>query len=159
VNNRETSQLGITYRGGPLAPETEPGTTTLRSGDRAPDSICSDPDRGTDIRLFDLFRGPQRTVLAFADTDRPTGNAPTQLHGSEVCTWVIDDRAQGALRDKGNITRAAYGVSGLTTFLIRPDGYVGADRARVAIAQGEPDEAERDAHDALAGAADDGKIN
>lgn len=32
-------------------------------------------------------------------------------------------------------------------------------RARVAIAQGEPDEAERDAHDALAGAADDGKIN
>jgi FAD binding domain len=126
VLNRETSQLGITYRGGPLAPETEPGTTTLRPGDRAPDSICSDPDRGTDIRLFDLFRGPQWTVLAFADNDRPTGNAPTQLHGSEVGTWVIDDRAQGALRDKGNITRAAYGVTGPTTFLIRPDGYVGA---------------------------------
>jgi len=69
-------------------------------------------------------RGPQWTVLAFADTD--TGNAPTQLHGSEVRTWVIDDRAQGALRDKGNTTRAAYGVTGPTTFLIRPDGYVGA---------------------------------
>jgi 2-polyprenyl-6-methoxyphenol hydroxylase-like FAD-dependent oxidoreductase len=126
VLNRETSQLGITYRGGPLAPETEPGTTTLRPGDRAPDSICSDPDSGTDIRLFDLFRGPQWTVLAFADNDRPTGNARTQLHGSEVRTWVIDDRAQGALRDEGNITRAAYGVTGPTTFLIRPDGYVGA---------------------------------
>jgi hypothetical protein len=157
VNNRETSQLGITYRGGPLAPETEPGTTTLRSGDRAPDSICSDPDRGTDIRLFDLFRGPQRTVLAFADTDRPTGNAPTQLHGSEVCTWVIDDRAQGALREKGNITRAAYGVSGLTTFLIRPDGYVGAI-ATTGAADTVLDTFRR-LPDALAGAADDGKIN
>jgi 2-polyprenyl-6-methoxyphenol hydroxylase-like FAD-dependent oxidoreductase len=124
VINRETSQLGITYRGGPLAPETEPGTATLRPGDRAPDSICSDPDSGTDIRLFDLFRGPHWTVLTFGDTD--TADAPTQLHGSEVRTWVIDDRAQGALRDKGNITRAAYGVTGPTTFLIRPDGYVGA---------------------------------
>jgi 2-polyprenyl-6-methoxyphenol hydroxylase-like FAD-dependent oxidoreductase len=124
VVNRKTSQLGITYRGGPLAPETEPGTTTLRPGDRAPDSICSDPDSGTDIRLFDLFRGPHWTVLAFADTD--TRTAPTQLHGSEVRTWVIDDRAQGALRDKGNTTRAAYGVTEPTTFLIRPDGYVGA---------------------------------
>jgi 2-polyprenyl-6-methoxyphenol hydroxylase-like FAD-dependent oxidoreductase len=124
VINRKTSQLGITYRGGPLAPETEPGTTTLWPGDRAPDSICSDPDSGTDIRLFDLFRGPHWTVLTFADID--TANAPTQLHGSEVRTWVIDDRAQGALRDKGNTARAAYGVTGPTTFLIRPDGYVGA---------------------------------
>jgi 2-polyprenyl-6-methoxyphenol hydroxylase-like FAD-dependent oxidoreductase len=124
VNNRETSQLGITYRGGPLAPETEPGTTTLRPGDRAPDSICADPDSGTDIRLFDLFRGPHWTVLVFADTD--AGDVPTQLHGSDVRTWVIDDRAHGALRDKGNTTRAAYGVTGPTAFLIRPDGYVGA---------------------------------
>ena len=124
VNNRETSQLGITYRCGPLAPETEPRTTTLWPGDRAPDSICSDPDSGTDIRLFDLFRGPHWTVLVFNGID--TVNAPTQLHGSEVRTWVIDDRAQGALRDKGNTTRAAYGVTGPTTFLIRPDGYVGA---------------------------------
>jgi 2-polyprenyl-6-methoxyphenol hydroxylase-like FAD-dependent oxidoreductase len=124
VNNRETSQLGITYRGGPLAPETEPGTTTLHAGDRAPDSICSDPASGTDVRLFDLFRGPHWTVLAFADTDIDT--APIQLHGSEVRTWVIDDRAQGALRDQNDSTRAAYGVTGPTTFLIRPDGYVGA---------------------------------
>ncbi|HEU4362845.1 MAG TPA: hypothetical protein VFR27_15260 [Mycobacterium sp.] len=41
-------------------------------------------------------------------------------------TWVIDNRAQGALRDKGNIARAADGGTGPTTFLIRPDGYVGA---------------------------------
>jgi hypothetical protein len=89
-----------------------------------PDSICSDPDGGTDVRLFDLFRGPQWTVLAFADNE--TGSVPTQLHGGEVRTWAIDDRAQGALRDKGNTTRAAYGVTGPTTFLIRPDGYMGA---------------------------------
>ena len=124
VLNRETSQLGITYRDGPLAPETEPGTPTLHAGDRAPDSVCSDPASGTDIRVFDLLRGPHWTVLAFADTD--TDTAPTELHGSEVRTWVIDDRAQGALRDKNNATRAAYGVTGPTTFLIRPDGYVGA---------------------------------
>jgi hypothetical protein len=96
----------------------------IRPGDRALDSICSDPISGNDIRLFDLFRGPHWTVLVFADTD--TDNAPKQLHSSEVLTWVIDDQAPGALRDKGNITRAAYGVTGPTTFLIRPDGYVGA---------------------------------
>ena len=124
VVNRKTSQLGITYRGGPLAPETGCGTTTLRPGDRAPDSICWDPNSGTDVRLFDLFRGPHWTVLAFAGTD--TGDAPIHLYGSEVRTWVIDHRAPGALRDKGNTTRAAYGVTGATTFLIRPDGYVGA---------------------------------
>lgn len=124
VLNRETSQLGITYRGGPLAPETEPGTGMLSPGDRAPDSICSDPYGGTDIRFFDLFRGPHWSVLVFADAH--TGDAPMQLHGSEVRTWVIDDHAHGALRDKGDTTRAAYGVTGPTTFLIRPDGYLGA---------------------------------
>jgi 2-polyprenyl-6-methoxyphenol hydroxylase-like FAD-dependent oxidoreductase len=124
VLNRETSQLGITYRGGPLAPETEPDATTLRPGDRAPDSICSDPNSGTDIRLFDLFRGPQWTVLTFADTE--TGTAPTELYGSEVRTWMVGNQVHGALRDKGNTTHAAYGVTGPTTFLIRPDGYVGA---------------------------------
>jgi hypothetical protein len=64
--------------------------------------------------------------LVFADTDTDTDNAPTQLHGSQVRTWVIDDRAHGALRDTANTTRAAYGVTRPTTFLIRPDGYVGA---------------------------------
>jgi 2-polyprenyl-6-methoxyphenol hydroxylase-like FAD-dependent oxidoreductase len=125
VNNRETSQLDITYHSGPLAPETALATTTLRPGDRAPDSICSDPNTGTDIRLFDLFRGPHWTVLVFANTG-PTGDAATQLHGIDVHTWTIADAVQGALNDKGGITRSAYGVSGPTTFLIRPDGYVGA---------------------------------
>lgn len=64
-------------------------------------------------------------MLLFANTG-PTGCAPTQLHGIDVHTWMIDDRTQGALNDKGNITRTAYGASGPTTFLIRPDGYVGA---------------------------------
>src|SRR5690625_3546929 len=40
----EERQLGITYHGGPLAPDTTSVTKTLRVGDRAPDAPCSGPN-------------------------------------------------------------------------------------------------------------------
>ncbi|MBO0878719.1 MAG: FAD-dependent monooxygenase, partial [Pseudonocardia sp.] len=66
---RETQQLDIGYAGGPLAPETGDGDVdgsgVLCAGDRAPDAPGLRRADGTAVRLFDLFRGPHLTLLAF----------------------------------------------------------------------------------------------
>jgi 2-polyprenyl-6-methoxyphenol hydroxylase-like FAD-dependent oxidoreductase len=56
VVNEDTSQLGITYHGGPLAATDVAGNAILHAGDRAPDGAVHDLDTGNELRLFDLFR-------------------------------------------------------------------------------------------------------
>ncbi|WP_018348453.1 FAD-dependent monooxygenase [Longispora albida] len=97
----ETHQLHLGYRGGPLAP---PGTGPLQPGDRAPDA----PVGGG--RLFELFRGPRWTLLAF-------GDAPLADLGPAVRTFAVDD-VDGHARE-------AYGLTGSCLVLVRPDGHVG----------------------------------
>jgi hypothetical protein len=109
----EERQLGLSYYGGPLAPTAVPATRTLRVGDRAPDAPYDGP-RGK--RLFEAFRGPQFTLLAFG-----SGAAAV----SEQLTW----RTGGAALQRiviGNAEPAAdaYGITGDALVLIRPDGYV-----------------------------------
>jgi 2-polyprenyl-6-methoxyphenol hydroxylase-like FAD-dependent oxidoreductase len=112
LRNDEERQLSLSYHGTPLAPSTSARTEKLRVGDRAPDGRY-----GSD-RLFNAFRGPHFTLLAFdcaPTVDWPTAGAP--LH------WVtIASTAHQLRRD--------YGVAKPTHILIRPDGYVGhiADR-------------------------------
>lgn len=102
---RLTSQLGVGYRQGPLTVEArgELAQDTLRAGDRAPDAPCPAAD-GTGNRIFDVFRGPQFTLLA-VDWELPAVPNDVRTH------WARN----GAVGE-------AYG-KGL--FLIRPDGYVG----------------------------------
>ncbi len=101
-----TRQLDITYRTGPL-------DDVLRVGDRAPDSPLVDA-LGKQIRLFELFRGPHSTVLAFG------GDAPSGAHRILPAGSV----ATGSdLVDVGGHAYAAYG-GGIVT--VRPDGYVGS---------------------------------
>lgn len=91
-----TMQLGVGYRGGPLA---EGGAGELLAGDRAPDG----PLPGG-RRLFDLFRGPHFTLLAIG-TDAelpPLETASVHVHRVE-----------------------AYEAYGKGLFLVRPDGHVG----------------------------------
>ncbi|MFI9508201.1 FAD-dependent monooxygenase [Nocardia sp. NPDC052566] len=90
-------QLDITYRGGPLAVDdrTDPGT--LRAGDRAPDGVLPD---GT--RLFDAFRGPDYTVLAF--------EAPVDEFSVPAVALSASD---------------GYDVAPGSYVLVRPDGHVG----------------------------------
>jgi hypothetical protein len=57
----DTRQLDVGYRGGPLAPMA---TGRIRPGDRAPDAPLVDAN-GKPVRLFELLRGPQRTLLVF----------------------------------------------------------------------------------------------
>ena len=96
----EARQLGLSYR-------TEPAGV-LAAGDRAPDAPLVTAE-GTAIRLFDLFRGPHATTLAFG----PNG-------GVVVGSVAFVDVEGHAF--------AAYGATPGTVVDIRSDGYVAAIR-------------------------------
>ncbi|MFD9488109.1 FAD-dependent monooxygenase [Streptomyces sp. NPDC059991] len=89
----EVKQLGIGYRGGPLSSGR---AGALESGDRAPDGVLPEG------RLFDLFRGPHFTLLAFGT--EPPADLGDQVHVHEL---------------------SPYDAYGRGLFLIRPDGYLG----------------------------------
>ena len=109
-----TRQLDISYR-------TEPLDDVLRAGDRAPDSPLVDA-LGKQIRLFELFRGPHSTVLAFGG-EAPSGGYRILPAGSV---------ASGSdLVDVGGHAYAAYGGEGIV--VVRPDGYVAEIRGRVVV--------------------------
>ncbi|WP_432096081.1 FAD-dependent monooxygenase [Streptomyces sp. bgisy100] len=100
-----TQQLGLGYRDGSLAVERRSALPegALRAGDRAPDAPLPDGSR-----LFDLFRGPHFTLLAFGTAELPPVDGAT-IHAHRVPA-------------DAPIAREAYAEHGL--FLIRPDGYV-----------------------------------
>ncbi|MFF3764105.1 FAD-dependent monooxygenase [Streptomyces sp. NPDC001922] len=99
-------QLDVSYRHGPLAVDDRPALGQLRAGDRAPDGTLDD---GT--RLFDVFRGPHFTLLAF-------GDLPNRRCGDGVRV------RQGTPSD-------AYDVEDGTLILVRPDGYIGVMSQRI----------------------------
>ncbi|MFE7774126.1 FAD-dependent monooxygenase [Streptomyces sp. NPDC057445] len=91
-----TRQLGLGYRGGPLA---SGAAGALAAGDRAPDGRCPD---GT--RFFDAFRGPHFTLLAVG----------------------TDAELPQELPDVVRVLRTEpYEAYGKGLFLVRPDGYIG----------------------------------
>jgi hypothetical protein len=94
----EARQLGMSYR-------TEPAGV-LAAGDRAPDAPLVTAEGGS-VRLFDLFRGPHATTLAFG----PSG---------EVVAGSV------AFVDVEGHAFAAYGACPGTVVHVRPDGYVAA---------------------------------
>lgn len=110
---RETRQLDLGYRESPVVHELRAAPDgTLRAGDRAPDALVTAAKEGrqaAETRLFDAFRGPHWTLLAFGDALLPP-SAPAQVHAYRI-------------RDAEPHAEKAYG-SGL--FLIRPDGHIGA---------------------------------
>ncbi|MEU8705141.1 FAD-dependent monooxygenase [Streptomyces sp. NPDC048565] len=89
-------QLGLGYRGGPLASGR---AGLLEAGDRAPDGPA-----GGGRRLFDVFRGPHFTLLAVG-----TDAALPSPDGTLLRTHRTE----------------AYEVYGKGLFLVRPDGYIG----------------------------------
>ncbi|TCO60965.1 FAD-dependent oxidoreductase [Actinocrispum wychmicini] len=100
---KDERQLGITYRGGPLAVDERAEPGAVHAGDRAPNAPVGD-----DRSMFDVFRGPQFTVLGF---------------GTDTGTSVSDPEAF-----------RIYDVTPGTFVLVRPDGYIGvisADHAAV----------------------------
>jgi 2-polyprenyl-6-methoxyphenol hydroxylase-like FAD-dependent oxidoreductase len=118
----EVHQLGLNYRGGPLTEDLRAEPGRLAAGDRAPDAPCGD------VRLFDLFRGTQWTVLAFgADTADLVAEC-TDLFGDLVHAYsVVPDGTPGehTVVDTDGHARAAYQMAPGTVVLVRPDGYLG----------------------------------
>ncbi len=105
-------QLKLNYRGGPLARGSARGP--LQPGDRAPDAPCRSAN-GSPVRLFDIFRGTQFTLLAFGKPGFPVGDV--------VRSFAVGPA--GDLVDADGHVGRAYGVDD-GYVLIRPDGYIGA---------------------------------
>jgi len=119
-------QLGLGYRGGPLADERRPAPGLLRAGDRAPDAPC-----GT-VRIFDMLRGPHATLLAF---DAPEVSFPG-LRVVHIAAPGTPPAADTIIDAEGHAHRA-YDVKTPTLFLVRPDNYIGC--AALATDQGAVD--------------------
>ncbi|GAA3072063.1 FAD-dependent monooxygenase [Pseudonocardia yunnanensis] len=120
----ETHQFDVGYRDSPLSRDTRTATGRLRAGDRAPDAPVVDAD-GRAIRLFDLFRGPHATVLAFGRTATDTTVAEPGVPVHPVLR--PGEHATGpAVVDAEGHAFSAYDVADGTAVLVRPDGYVGS---------------------------------
>ncbi|WAC55522.1 FAD-dependent monooxygenase [Gordonia sp. SL306] len=126
-------QLGITYRGGPLAPVHAESTHTLRVGDRAPDSRLLRADGGGPMRLFELYAGPHFTLVGHGPTAAEhLGQIKWPNIGAQLRTVAINsaqaelDASTVVLADVAGDFATTYGITSDTMLLIRPDGYIGA---------------------------------
>jgi 2-polyprenyl-6-methoxyphenol hydroxylase-like FAD-dependent oxidoreductase len=84
VATAELSQLQLGYRWSRLAAGSGGPATGLRPGDRAPDGQFLDAASGSPVRLFDLFRGPEFTLLDFGSA----GPIPLRCRGTGCGRWI-----------------------------------------------------------------------
>ena len=130
---RDEQQLALNYRGGPLAPITAERTATLHVGDRAPDALLRDDD-GQPVRVFDLYRGPHFTAVAYGERAAgelqsltwPTGGAPLRRVAINAESASVDQE----LFDHSAGFKTNYGLTGDTLLLVRPDGYLAGIASR-----------------------------
>ena len=126
--NAETLQLGINYRNSRLAQEHRETPGAVHAGDRAPDApgLRSGDHQ---YRLFDLFRGPHFTLLAFgAGWDDVIAQIQTR-YGHVIKHFTIDGphakESTHALDDTDGHAARGYDIHSDTLLIIRPDGYIG----------------------------------
>ncbi|MFE0022688.1 FAD-dependent monooxygenase [Amycolatopsis sp. NPDC059021] len=125
VVTEETSTLGVGYRWSPLSLRPSTSDSPLQPGDRAPDAPCADVETGAVVRLFETFAGPHFTLLGFGERAAAALPGLATPHGNLVRPVAIDAGAPG-LSDKDGHAARAYGITGDTLVLIRPDNYVAA---------------------------------
>ncbi|MDB5481383.1 MAG: monooxygenase FAD-binding [Caulobacteraceae bacterium] len=115
---REFHELDLGYFDSPLALERRrPGR--LRAGARAPDAPCRGA-AGQPTRLFEVFRGPQWTLLGY---DVAAAHVPLEPRRGLSFRSV---GKRGDLLDPDGAIAEAYDLDPGDYVLIRPDGYVGA---------------------------------
>jgi 2-polyprenyl-6-methoxyphenol hydroxylase-like FAD-dependent oxidoreductase len=116
---REINQLDLGYADSLLSKHyAARNKGVVVAGDRAPDS----PVRGAGglpTRLFELFRGPHWTLLAYDVADATVVNGRCGLHIHAI-------GPSGDIIDTDGFVQNAYGLSSGEWVLVRPDGYVGA---------------------------------
>jgi hypothetical protein len=123
----DTTQLSLHYRGSKLACDLDE-TTIIRAGDRAPDAPGLHARNGTQVRLFDVFRGTHFTLLAFGD--QPTLQLPNVSNDSLRAYTIVRPgettvASNGALIDTDGHAHHTYGITNEALILVRPDGYIG----------------------------------
>ncbi|MBB6251815.1 FAD-dependent oxidoreductase [Nitrospirillum iridis] len=120
---REMRELDLTYRGGPLAPDTPARPGRVQAGDRAPDAPCR-ARNGTSTRLFKAYQGPHFTLLGYGAA---VADVAAGLPGVTALSVAPQGGGEDAdlVDDSGHI-RDAYDIAPGTLLLVRPDGYVGA---------------------------------
>ncbi|MEU2122568.1 FAD-dependent oxidoreductase [Nocardia niwae] len=123
-------QLGLHYRGGPLAADNAQRTATLQAGDRAPDAKLLNATGGAQ-RLFDLFLGPHFTAIAYGRAAaRDLAALSWPAAGAGLRRIAVDSgdevRADAVLIDITESFARIYGLTDSTLLLIRPDGYIGS---------------------------------
>jgi 2-polyprenyl-6-methoxyphenol hydroxylase-like FAD-dependent oxidoreductase len=115
---RENHELDLGYFDSPLSLEARSRRGNLRAGARAPDAPCRGAG-GQPTRLFEVFRGPQATLLGYEV-------------GNDVCVaprsgLQIRRVGQGGdLTDEYGYIRQGYDLDPGDWALIRPDGYIAA---------------------------------
>ncbi len=124
----ETLQLLLNYRCSSLAREERDRPGSIRAGDRAPDAPCLD-GAGAGVRLFDLFRGPHFTLLAFGAAHADTITRVNVRYDPLIHAYVVvrpgEKDGDHAIVDYGGHARTGYDIADDALVLIRPDGYIG----------------------------------
>ncbi|ATB43315.1 putative monooxygenase [Cystobacter fuscus] len=124
----ETEQLGLHYREGPLSRDERSVRGRVEAGDRAPDAPCHDA-AGNALRLFDVFRGPHFTLLAFGSLPGDTVAGLEARYGARVRVRAVVPPGGGSGRhvlvDTHGHARRGYDLEGPALVLVRPDGYLG----------------------------------
>jgi 2-polyprenyl-6-methoxyphenol hydroxylase-like FAD-dependent oxidoreductase len=130
---RETQQLDLSYRDGPLAEDARTARVRLRAGDRAPDAPCTDT-ASMPRRLFDEFRGTHWTLLLFGARGRAEYARTLGHWGDSLRIVGIEDSGRAhtlqpsatitTLVDPAGHARDAYAANGEAAVLVRPDGYI-----------------------------------
>ncbi|WP_214409626.1 FAD-dependent monooxygenase [Sphaerisporangium fuscum] len=123
-----TTGLTITYRGSRLSWPAPAPSAGPQAGDRAPDAPCLDTSTGERIRLFDLFRGPHWTLLAFGDDHgdlgRLTSGDRSVPLGAYTITTSRTTTGPHVVLDGERHAHRAYAVGSGELVLVRPDGYL-----------------------------------
>jgi hypothetical protein len=127
----DTLQLKVNYPASSLNVSRPEEQATVNPGDRAPDSLCRASD-GTTVRLFDLFRGPHLTALAFGPASAKVASALAGRFPEELRSFtVLPTTSPSAELDASSVidtdghAHRDYGIDGDTLLIIRPDGHLG----------------------------------
>jgi 2-polyprenyl-6-methoxyphenol hydroxylase-like FAD-dependent oxidoreductase len=113
-----TMQLSLGYRGSVLSWDDRDDTQTLRAGDRAPDATGLMTVNG-ERRFFELTRGGRFKLLSFG------AEAAVNFPDLKKIRVVAQPAGSEDVVDTYGHLATAYGASGPTLVLIRPDGYIG----------------------------------
>jgi hypothetical protein len=115
---RENHELDLGYFDSSLTRQARDRSGRLRAGARAPDAPCRGAG-GQPTRLFEIFRGPQTTLLGYEVGKDPHIAARRGLQIHRV-------GRDGDLKDEAGHIREAYDLDPGDWALVRPDGYIAA---------------------------------